>query len=166
LGKSPRALAVVELAAEKAGWGKALPAGHGRGISLATNIGSFTAQVAEVSVTSGKLKVHRVVCAVDCGRTVNPAIIEQQIQSAIAFGLGAALKGGITIDRGRVQQGNFNNYDVLRIDEMPHVELHIVASNAPSGGIGEAGTPGIAPAVTNAIFAATGQRVRTLPIRL
>ena len=166
LGKSPRALAVVELAAEKAGWGKALPAGHGRGISLATNIGSFTAQVAEVSVTSGKLKVHRVVCAVDCGRTVNPAIIEQQIQSAIVFGLGAALKGGITIDRGRVQQGNFNNYDVLRIDEMPHVELHIVASNAPSGGIGEAGTPGIAPAVTNAIFAATGQRVRTLPIRL
>lgn len=165
LTKSPRALAVLELAAEKAGWGKALAAGHGRGLSLANNIGSFTAQVAEVSVTGGKLKVHRVVCAVDCGRTVNPAIIEQQIQSGIAFGLAAALKGGITIDRGRVQQGNFNNYDVLRIDEMPHVEVHIVASSERSGGIGEASTPGIAPAVTNAIFAATGKRVRTLPIR-
>jgi isoquinoline 1-oxidoreductase beta subunit len=166
LAKSPRGLAVLELAAEKAGWGKALPAGHGRGISLANNIGSFTAQVAEVSVTNGKLKVHRVVCAVDCGKTVNPAIIEQQIQSGIAFGLAAALKGGITIDKGRVQQGNFNNYDVLRIDEMPHVEVHIVASTANSGGIGEASTPGIAPAVTNAIFAATGQRIRTLPIKL
>jgi isoquinoline 1-oxidoreductase beta subunit len=163
---SPRGLAVLNLAADKAGWGKPLPAGHARGISLANNIGSFTAQVAEVSVTNGKLKVHRVVCAVDCGKIVNPAIIEQQIQSGIAYGLAAALKGGITIDRGRVQQGNFNNYDVLRIDEMPHVEVHIVASTANSGGIGEASTPGIAPAVTNAIFAATGQRIRTLPIKL
>jgi isoquinoline 1-oxidoreductase beta subunit len=166
LVNSPRGLAVLELAAEKASWGKALPAGHGRGLSLANNIGSFTAQVAEVSVTNGKLKVHRVVCAVDCGKIVNPAIIEQQIQSGIAFGLAAALKGGITIDKGRVQQGNFHNYDVLRIDEMPHVEVHIVASTANSGGIGEASTPGIAPAVTNAIFAATGQRIRTLPIKL
>jgi isoquinoline 1-oxidoreductase beta subunit len=166
LANSPRGLAVLQLAAEKAGWGAALPAGHGRGISLANNIGSFTAQVAEVSVANGKLKVHRVVCAVDCGKIVNPAIIEQQIQSGIAFGLAAALKGGITIDKGRVQQGNFNNYDVLRIDEMPHVEVHIVPSTANSGGIGEASTPGIAPAVTNAIFAATGQRIRTLPIKL
>jgi len=102
LSKRPRALAVVELAAEKAGWGKALTAGHGRGISLANNIGSFTAQVAEVSVSGGRLNVHRVVCTVDCGRIVNPAIIEQQIQSGIAFGLTAALKVGITIDRGRV----------------------------------------------------------------
>ena len=100
--KSPRALAVVELSADKAGWGKALTAGHGRGISLANNIGSFTAQVAEVSVSGGRLNVHRVVCTVDCGRIVNPAIIEQQIQSGIAFGLTAALKVGITIDRGRV----------------------------------------------------------------
>jgi isoquinoline 1-oxidoreductase beta subunit len=165
LANSPRGLAVLNLAAEKFGWTKALPAGHGRGISLANNIGSFTAQVAEVSVTNGKLKVHRVVCAVDCGKIVNPAIIEQQMQSGIVYGLTAALKGGITIDKGRVQQGNFNNYDMLRIDEMPHVEVHIVPSTANSGGIGEASTPGIAPAVTNAIFAATGKRIRTLPIK-
>jgi isoquinoline 1-oxidoreductase beta subunit len=166
LAANKRALGVLELAAEKAGWGKPLAAGRSRGVSVATNIGSFTAQVAEISIEGAKLKVHRVVCAVDCGRTVNPGIIEQQIQSGIAFGLAAALKGGITIDRGRVQQGNFHNYDVTRIDEMPHVEVHIVASTAASGGIGEASTPGIAPAVTNAIFAATGKRVRSLPIRL
>jgi isoquinoline 1-oxidoreductase beta subunit len=142
-----------------------LPAGHGRGVSLVNNIGSYTAQVAEVSVIGGKLRVHRVVCAVDCGRVVNPAILEQQIQSGIAFGLAAALKGGITIDRGRVQQSNFHQYDVLRIDEMPLVEVHIVASQNASGGIGEASTPGIAPAVCNAIFAAIGKRVRQLPIR-
>jgi isoquinoline 1-oxidoreductase subunit beta len=166
LGNQPRLRAVLDLAAEKAGWGKPLPAGRGRGVSLANNIGSFTAQVAEVSVTQGKVRVHRVVCAVDCGRIVNPSIIEQQIQSGIAFGLAAALKGGITIDKGRVQQSNFHQYDVLRIDEMPVVEVHILPTDNPSGGIGEASTPGIAPAVTNAIFAATGQRVRRLPIRL
>jgi isoquinoline 1-oxidoreductase beta subunit len=156
---------VLDLAAEKAGWGKPAPSGRGRGVSVANNIGSFTAQVAEVSVDQGRLRVHRVVCAVDCGRIVNPAIIEQQMQSGIAFGLAAALKGGITIDKGRVQQSNFHQYDVLRIDEMPVVEVHILPTNNPSGGIGEASTPGIAPAVTNAIFAATGKRVRRLPIR-
>jgi isoquinoline 1-oxidoreductase subunit beta len=166
LAKSPRVLAALELAAEKAGWGKPLPAGHARGIGLSTNIGSFTAQVAEVSVTQGKIRVHRVVCAVDCGQAVNPAGIEQQIQSGIVFGLSAALKGAITIDKGRVQQGNFHQYDVLRIDEMPVVEVHLVPSQAAPGGIGEASTPGIAPAVANAIFAATGQRIRTLPIKL
>ncbi|MCU1238699.1 MAG: aldehyde oxidase and xanthine dehydrogenase, molybdopterin binding [Candidatus Solibacter sp.] len=165
LGKSPRLLGVLELAASKSEWGKPMPTGHGRGVSLVNNIGSYTAQVAEVSVVNGKLRVHRVVCAVDCGRVVNPAILEQQIQSGIAFGLAAALKGGITIERGRVQQSNFHQYDVLRIDEMPHVEVHIVASQNASGGIGEASTPGIAPAVCNAIFAATGKRVRQLPIR-
>ena len=165
LAKSPRLLAALNLAAEKAGWGTALPAGHARGVSLANNIGSFTAQVAEVSVERGKLKVHRVVCAVDCGQVVNPSGVEQQVRSGIVFGLSAALKGGITIDRGRVQQQNFHNYDVLRIDEMPVIEVYMVPSHAAPGGMGEASTPGIAPAVTNALFAATGKRIRRLPIR-
>jgi isoquinoline 1-oxidoreductase beta subunit len=165
LAKSPRMLGVLNLVADKSGWGKPPAAGRARGVSLVNNIGSFTAQVAEVSVTGGKLKVHRVVCAVDCGRVVNPAILEQQMQSGIVFGLAAALKGGITIDRGRVQQSNFHQYDVLRIDEMPVVEVHIVNSQNASGGAGEASTPGIAPAVCNAIFKATGKRIRRLPIR-
>jgi isoquinoline 1-oxidoreductase beta subunit len=161
---NPRLKAVLELAAEKAGWGKPLPKGHGRGIAFSTNVGSLTAEVAEVSVTDGKLRVHRVVCAVDCGQVINPAGVEQQVQSGIAFGLTAALKGAITLDRGRVQQANFHQYDMLRIDEMPAVEVHLVASTATPGGIGEASVPAIAPAVTNAIFAATGKRVRRLPI--
>jgi isoquinoline 1-oxidoreductase beta subunit len=165
LAKSPRLLGVLELAAEKAGWGKPLPAGHGRGIAVVNNIGSYNAQVAEVSVEQGKLRVHRAVCAVDCGHVINPAGIEQQIQSGIVYGLSASLKGSITIDRGRVMQGNFNHYDVLRIDEMPVVEVHIVPSQAAPGGIGEASTPTIIPAVANAIFAATGKRLRKLPIR-
>jgi isoquinoline 1-oxidoreductase beta subunit len=165
LANAPRLLAVLNLAAEKAGWGSALPAGRARGVSLANNIGSFTAQVAEVSVERGKLKVHRVVCAVDCGQVVNPSGVEQQVRSGIVFGLSAALKGGITIDRGRVQQQNFHQYDVLRIDEMPVIEVYMVPSHAAPGGMGEASTPGIAPAVTNALFAATGKRIRRLPIR-
>lgn len=165
LAKSPRLLAVLELAAQKFDWGKPLPAGHGRGISVVNNIGSYNAQVAEVSVEKGKLRVHRVVCAVDCGHVVNPAGVEQQIQSGIVYGLSASMKGSITIERGRVVQGNFNHYDVLRINEMPVVEVYIVPSQAAPGGIGEASTPSIIPAVTNAIFAATGKRIRTLPIR-
>jgi isoquinoline 1-oxidoreductase beta subunit len=166
LAKSPRMLAALELAADKAGWGKPLPAGRGRGIGLSNNIGSFTAQVAEVSVERGKLRVHRVVCAVDCGQAVNPAGIEQQIQSGIVFGLSAALKGEITIGRGRVQQENFHQYDVLRIDEMPQVDVYIVPSRNAPGGIGEASTPGAAAAVANAIYAATGKRLRKLPISI
>ena len=165
LAKSPRLLGVLELAAAKADWGKPLPAGHGRGIAVVNNIGSYNAQVAEVSVDKGKLRVHRVVCAVDCGHAINPAGIEQQIQSGIVYGLSSAMKGSITIERGRVVQGNFNHYDVLRIDEMPVVEVHIVPSQAAPGGIGEASTPSIIPAVANAIFAVTGKRLRKLPIR-
>ena len=165
ISKNARLLAVLNLAADKAGWGTALPNGHGRGIAFSDNVGSFTAQVAEVSVQQGKLRVHRVLCAVDCGEVVNPAGVEQQVQSGIAFGLTAALKGAITIDHGRVQQGNFHQYDILRIDEMPEVEVHLMPSHAAPGGMGEASTPGIAPAVANAIFAATGKRVRRLPIR-
>jgi len=165
LAKSPRLLGVLELAAEKSGWSKPLPGGRFRGIAVVNNIGSFNAQVAEVSVNQGKLRVHRVVCAVDCGQVVHPKGVEQQIESGIVYGLTAALKGSITIDRGRVQQQNFHQYDVLRIDEMPVVEVHIVPSQNAPGGIGEASTPSIAPAVANAIFAATGKRIRHLPIR-
>lgn len=162
---SARPLGVLELVAGKAGWGKPLPKGWGRGIALVNNVGSFTAQVAEVSVDGNKPRVRRVICAVDCGQVVNPAGVEQQIQSGIVYGLSAALKGEITIDRGRVQQTNFHQYDVLRIDEMPVVEVHLVASHATPGGIGEASVPPIAAAVGNAIFAATGKRLRRLPMR-
>jgi len=110
------------------------------------------------------VKVHRVVCAVDCGKTVNPVIIRRQIESAVVFGLTAALYGKITFRDGRVEQGNFDSYPMLRMEEMPKVEVHIVPSSMPCGGIGEPGTPPIAPAVTNAIFAATGKRIRNLPI--
>jgi len=165
LEKSPRLLAALELAAQKAGWGKPLPAGHGMGVSVTNNIGSNTVQIAEVSVIKGKLKLHRVVCAVDCGQVVNPAGVAQQIESGMTFGLSAALKGGITIKNGRVEQSNFYDYDVVRIDEMPRVEVYLVPSTAAPGGIGEASTPGIAPAVCNAIFAACGKRIRRLPIR-
>ena len=165
LGKSPRHRGVLELAATKAGWGSALPAGVSRGIALAESFGSYVAEVAEVSVgADGTPKVHRVVAAVDCGMTVNPAIIHRQIESAIVYGLTAALYGRITFKDGRVEQGNFDTYPVLRITEMPKVEVHILPSTEKPGGIGEPGTPPIAPAVTNAIFAATGKRIRTLPI--
>ena len=166
LAGSPRLLGVLNLAAEKAGWGKPLPAGHFHGVALVNNIGSYTAQVAEVSVSGDKLKVHRVVCATDCGQVVNPAIVEQQIRSAIIFGLSAALKGEITIANGRIEQTNFHQYDVVRMDEAPVVDVHIVPSTEAPGGMGEAGVPTIAPAVCNAIFAATGKRVRRLPIKM
>jgi len=165
LGKQPRYKGVLEVAAEKAGWGRALPAGVHRGIAVAQSFGSYVAEVAEVSVgADGAVKVHRVVCAVDCGKTVNPVIIRRQIESAVVFGLTAALYGKITFRDGRVEQGNFDSYPMLRMEEMPKVEVHIVPSSMPCGGIGEPGTPPIAPAVTNAIFAATGKRIRSLPI--
>ncbi len=166
LQKSPRHLAVLDVAANKAGWGAALPAGRFRGIAVVSSHATYVAEVAEVSVDSkGAVKVHRVVCAVDCGRMVNPDTIEAQMQSSIVFGLTAALKCAITIDRGRVEQSNFDNYQMLRMNEMPVVEVHIVPSDNPSGGVGEPAVPPIAPAVCNAIFAATGKRIRRLPIR-
>jgi isoquinoline 1-oxidoreductase beta subunit len=163
--KNARYLNVLNIAADKAGWGKPLPAGHFHGVAVVNNLGSYNAQVAEVSVTEGKVKVHRVVCAIDCGQVINRAGVTQQVESGIVYGLSAALKIGITLDHGRVQQKNFNNYDPLRIDEMPVVEVHIVDNHENPGGIGEATTPSIVPAVTNAVFAATGKRVRSLPIK-
>jgi len=166
LSKAPRHRRVLELAAEKAGWGTAPAAGRHRGIALVKSFGSFVAQVAEVSVaTDGAVRVHRVVCAVDCGRVINPDTVEAQMEGGIVFGLSAALYGEITLEKGRVQQANFDGYRVLRMDAVPIVEVHIVPSEENPAGVGEPGVPVIAPAVVNAIFAATGKRVRRLPIR-
>ncbi len=165
LGKQPRCRGALELAAEKAGWGKPLSAGVHRGIAVVFSFGSWCAQVAEVSVgADGTPKVHRVVAAVDCGMTVNPDIVKRQIESAIVYGLTAALYGKITFKDGRVEQSNFHDYRMLRMGEMPKVEVHIVPSMEAPGGIGEPGTPPIAPAVANAMFAATGKRIRKLPL--
>ncbi len=165
LSRQPRYKAVLEAAADKAGWGKPLPAGVFRGIAVAQSFGSYVAEVAEVSVAAdGTPKVHRVVAVVDCGMTVNPEIIRRQIEGGIVYGLSAALYGKITLKDGRVEQGNFNDYPVLRMSEMPKVEVHILPSTELPGGIGEPGTPPIAPAVVNAIYAATGKRLRSLPI--
>jgi isoquinoline 1-oxidoreductase beta subunit len=164
LDKQPRYKQVLEVAATKAGWGQPLPKGVFRGIAVAQSFGSYVAEVAEVSVQAdGTPRVHRVVAAVDCGMTVNPTIIERQIEGSIVFGLSAALYGKISLKDGRVEQGNFHDYPLLRSHEMPKVEVHIVASTEKPGGIGEPGTPPIAPAVANALFAATGKRLRSLP---
>ena len=165
LGKHPRHRGVLDLAAEKAGWGGELAPGRARGIAVFKSYESYVCQVAEVSVAAnGRVRVHKVVCAVDCGMTVNPATIEAQMEGGIVFGLSAALYGAITVEEGRVQQENFDDYQVLRMDEMPVVEVHIVKSLEKQGGIGETAVPPIAPAVTNAIFALTGKRIRRLPI--
>ncbi|HEX5358259.1 MAG TPA: molybdopterin cofactor-binding domain-containing protein, partial [Aquabacterium sp.] len=166
LGQHPRHLAVLDLAASKAGWGKPLPAGRARGIALHESFGSICAEVAEVSVESGQVKVHRVVCAIDCGTVVNPDTVEAQMQSSIVYGLSAALFGEITIANGRVEQTSFPSYDAVHMAQMPVVEAHVVPSTAAPGGVGEPGTPPIAPAVTNAIYALTKKRIRSLPIRL
>ena len=165
LGKSPRAKAALELAAAKAGWGGKLPAGRGRGVSLQFVFGSYLAQVAEVEVArDGSVRVHRVVCAMDCGTVVNPDTVQAQLQSGINFGVTAALYGEITLKDGRVEQSNFDSYQMLRIDQAPAIEVHIVPSTEPPGGMGETGTSGIVPAISNAIFAATGKRLRKMPV--
>jgi len=162
----PRHLGVLNLAAEKAGWGTPLSEGRFRGIAVHESFGSFVAQVAEVSVENKQIHVHRVVCAVDCGICVNPAGVAAQMESGVVFGLSAALYGELRFKEGRVQQSNFHDYPLLRLHEMPRVETHMVPSAEKSGGVGETGTPPIAPAVANAVFAATGKRLRRLPLRL
>jgi isoquinoline 1-oxidoreductase beta subunit len=162
----PRNLGVLNLAAQKAGWGSTLPPGRARGVAVHESFGSFVAQVAEVSVEDGRIRVHRVVCAIDCGLAVNPEAVAAQMESGIAFGLGAALHSALHIKDGRVQESNFHDYVVLRMDEMPRVETHIVPSTAKMGGAGEVGVPPIAPAVANAVAALTGQRLRELPLTL
>ncbi len=166
LDKTPRAKAVLALAAEKAGWGHALPGRSGRGVSLQHAFATYMAQVAEVEVSKeGAVRVRRVVCAIDCGTVVNPDTVKAQAQSAINFGITAALYGQITLKGGRVEQSNFHDYQMLRIDEAPAIEVHIIASSEPPGGMGECGTSAIVPAVANAIFAATGKRLRTMPVK-
>ena len=165
LEKSPRAKAVLELAAAKAGWGQALPQGVGRGVSVQHVFGSYLAQVAEVEVAkNGSVRVRRVVAAVDCGIVVNPDTVKAQIESATNFGITAALYGEITVKDGRVEQSNFDTYQMLRLDEAPSIEVHIVKSSQAPGGMGEPGTSAIVPAVANAIFAATGKRLRRMPV--
>ncbi len=161
----PRHLAVLDLAAEKAGWGTPLPQGWGRGVAVHESFNSYVAEVAEVSAKpDGTFKVERVVCAVDCGLAVTPDVVRAQMEGGIGFGLAAALHGAVTLEDGRAAQSNFDDYRVLRMKEMPRVEVHIVASEAPPTGVGEPGVPPIAPAVANALFAATGKRPRRLPL--
>ncbi|MFM2289813.1 MAG: isoquinoline 1-oxidoreductase, beta subunit [Pseudomonadota bacterium] len=168
LAKSPRHLAVLELAASKAGWGDKLPAGHARGLAVAESFNSYVAHVVEISrkgpAKDNRFHIERVTSAVDCGVAVNPNIIAMQVESAVCFGLSAALLGKITLEAGAVQESNFNGYPVLRMNEMPTVDVHIVPSTERPTGIGEPGVPPIAPALCNALFALTGQRQRSLPL--
>jgi len=165
LEKAPRAKAVLELAAEKAGWSLPLPQGSGRGVSIQFVFGTYMAQVAEVEVSKdGGVRVRRVVCALDCGSVVNPDTVRAQVQGAVIFGISAALYGEITLKDGRVEQTNFNTYQVLRMSEAPAIEVYLIENTESPGGMGEPGTSAVVPAVTNAIFAATGKRLRKLPV--
>jgi isoquinoline 1-oxidoreductase beta subunit len=166
LSKSPRLRRALEVAAEKVGWNKPLPAGHGLGIAAVESFGSSVAEVVEASVNNkGAVQIHRIVAAVDCGPIVNPDTLEAQVEGGIVYSLSSVLKDEITVDKGRVVQGNFDDYRILTIDEMPRIEVHIIPSTEAVGGIGEPGLPPVAPALCNAIFAATGKRIRRLPIR-
>jgi len=164
LAKDPRMLKVLDMAASKAGWGTPPPKGIGRGIAIHESFGSVCAQVAEVSLEGGQPKVRRVVAAFDCGLVVNPLTVEAQLQSAIAYGLSAALYSKITLKDGKVEQSNFHDYRVLRMNEMPRVEVYLVTGGDKPTGVGEPGVPPIAPAVANALFALTGKRARSLPL--
>jgi isoquinoline 1-oxidoreductase subunit beta len=163
--KHPRHLRVLDLAAQKAGWGKPLPKGRGRGIAVHASFESYNAQVAEVSVTDGNVQVHRIVSVIDCGRYVNPNIIAAQLEGGAIFAASAALFQELTFENGRLQQTNFHSFPMMRMNECPKIETHIVQSNEKSGGIGEPGVPCTAPAIANAVFASTGKRIRKLPIR-
>ena len=165
LAHQPRHLAVLKAAAQRAGWGQPLPAGRARGVALHESFGSVCAQVAEVAVENGGLRVHRVVAAIDCGTVVNPDTVDAQLQGAIVYGLSAALKGEITLKDGRVQQSNFPDYDAIRMADMPQIDTVLLPSTAAPGGVGEPGTPPVAPAVANAWFALRGERLRRLPLR-
>jgi CO/xanthine dehydrogenase Mo-binding subunit len=164
---NPRALNVINLAAEKSGWGSPLPAGQGRGMAYYASFGvTHVAEVAEVSVVAGgKIRVTRVVCVVDCGWTVNPGNVAAQMEGGIVFGLTAALKAKTTIRNGRAQESNFHDYSIWQMDEMPVIDVQVVSSDKNPTGIGEMGVPPIAPAIANAVFAATGKRIRHIPIK-
>jgi isoquinoline 1-oxidoreductase beta subunit len=164
LGKQPRMANVLKLAAEKAGWGTPAPAGHFRGISLMEGYDTSMAQVAEISLKDGEIHVHRVTVAADLGHMVNPDTVEAQIQSSVVFGLSSTLFDEITLEKGVVQQTNFNNYPVLRMSQTPKIDVILVQSTEKPGGIGEPATALVAPAVANALFAATGKRLRKLPL--
>jgi CO/xanthine dehydrogenase Mo-binding subunit len=167
LRKSPRALTVLELAAKEAGWGNRVPRGRGRGVALLFSAwGTYLAQVAEVEVTgSSDVRVRRIVCAVDCGQVVNPDIVKAQIESGVVYGISGALWGEVTLNNGRVEQSNFHNYRVLRMNEMPPIDVHLVRNSEAPGGIGEPGTAVTAAALANAVYAATGKRLRKLPLQ-
>ena len=164
LANKPRHRQLLDEVADKAGWGQPMAAGQGRGISLQESFGTLVAQVVEVSLKDGKIGVDRVVCAVDAGFAVSPNGLAAQMESGIIYGLSAAMYGEITVADGAVQQTAFHDYPVVRMNDAPAIEIHIVNSDAPWGGAGEPGTPGIAPALANAIYAATGTRVRQLPV--
>jgi len=163
LAGKPRDTQLLRVLAERSGWGHA-PAGHHQGLAFMAAYGGFHAQVAEISVESGRLRIHKITCVIDCGQTVNPRIVESQVESGIVYGLSAALWGEVTLEGGRVKQRNFNDYRVLRLHEMPELDVHIIPSDAAPGGLGETAVPPVAPALCNAIFAATGKRLRSLPL--
>ena len=166
LKNNPRLAHALEIAASKSGWGKPLASGHFHGVATHMSFGSYVAQVAEVSIKDNKIQVHKVTCAIDCGTAVNPDVIKAQMEGGIIFGLTAALYGEITLKDGAVEQTNFHTYQMLRMNESPEFDVHVVQSNEAPTGVGEPGLPPIAAAVANAVFAATGKRLRSLPLKL